>query len=80
MEKQEVLKKLNEIFAEVLKKPDLCLTESMSTDDIDGWDSLTNMMIISEIEKRFEFHLKMRDIIRMRTVGDMCNVILKRIA
>jgi acyl carrier protein len=80
MEKQEVLKKLNEIFAEVLKKLDLCLTESMSTDDIDGWDSLTNMMIISEIEKRFEFHLKMRDIIRMRTVGDMCNVILKRIA
>jgi acyl carrier protein len=80
MEKQEVLKTLNEIFAKVLKKPDLCLEESMSTDDIDGWDSLTNMIIISEIEKRFEFHLKMRDIIRMRTVGDMCNVILKRIA
>ncbi|MCO6025890.1 acyl carrier protein [Prevotella cerevisiae] len=78
MERQEVLKTLNGIFVKVLKKPNLCLTENMSTDDIDEWDSLNNMIIIAEIEKQFHFHLKMRDIIRIKTVGDMCDVILKR--
>ena len=45
MERKEILTALNGIFSVVLNKENLQLDESMSTDDIDNWDSLTNMTI-----------------------------------
>lgn len=36
MEREDVLKALNEIFANVLKEKYLQLDESMSADDVDG--------------------------------------------
>ncbi|ERK38839.1 acyl carrier protein [Segatella baroniae] len=78
MERNEVLTALNGIFSVVLNKENLQLNEAMSTDDIDNWDSLTNMTIISEIERLWSVHFKLRDIIRMKNIGDMIDVIISR--
>ena len=51
MEKEEILQQLTLIFEQVLKRSDLKIDYNMSAEDIDEWDSLTNMTIISEIEK-----------------------------
>ena len=78
MERKEILTALNGIFSVVLNKENLQLDESMSTDDIDNWDSLTNMTIISEIERLWGVHFKLRDIIRMKNIGDMIDTILTK--
>lgn len=51
---------------------------SMSAEDLDEWDSLSNMIIISEIEKKWGVHFKLRDIVRMKNIGDMIDVIIKQ--
>lgn len=79
MEKEEILEVLNGIFQTVFSKPDLKLDYSMSADSIDEWDSLSNMTIISEIENHYGIHFKLRDIIKMHNVGDMCDTILKKV-
>ncbi|HEY9543474.1 acyl carrier protein [Prevotella sp.] len=78
MERNDVLTALNGIFSVVLNKENLQLSEQMSTDDIDNWDSLTNMTIISEIERLWQVHFKLRDIIRMRNIGDMVDTIISK--
>ena len=78
MESNEVLTALTGVFSVVLNKENLQLNEAMSTDDIDNWDSLTNMTIISEIERLWSVHFKLRDIIRMKNIGDMIDVIISR--
>lgn len=78
MEREDILKALNEIFANVLKEKYLQLDESMSADDVDGWDSLTNMTIISDVEKKWGFRFKLHDIVKLHNVGDMIDVITKR--
>lgn len=78
MEKKDVLATLNGIFSQVLKRTDITLDYSMTTNDVDGWDSITNMMIISEVEKHYGIHLKLREIIKMKDVGNLCDVILER--
>ncbi|AGB28346.1 MULTISPECIES: acyl carrier protein [Prevotellaceae] len=78
MEREEVLTQLNEIFAEVFKRPGMQLDYAQSADDIDEWDSLTNMTLISEVEHRWGFKFKLHDIIKMRNVGDMVDCIVKR--
>ena len=78
MEKEEILQQLSLIFEQVLKRSDLKIDYNMSAEDIDEWDSLTNMTIISEIEKKWDVHFKLRDIIRMKNIGDMIDVIIKQ--
>lgn len=78
MDRDEILKQLALIFEEVLKQPRLKIDYNMSADDIDGWDSLSNMTIISEIEKKWNVHFKLRDIVRMKNIGDMIDVIIRQ--
>ena len=78
MARDEILKQLSFIFEEVLKQPGLKIDYNMSADDIDGWDSLSNMTIISEIEKKWNVHFKLRDIVRMKNIGDMIDVIIRQ--
>ena len=77
-EKNEIMQALNGIFSAVLNQSNLQLSENMTTDDIENWDSLTNMTIISEIEKRWDIHFKLRDIIRMKNIGDMADAIISK--
>ena len=78
MEKEEILEQLTLIFEQVLKRSDLKIDYNMSAEDIDEWDSLTNMTIISEIEKKWGVHFKLRDIVRMKNIGDIIDVIIKQ--
>ena len=78
MDIEEILKLLALIFEEVLKQPGLKIDYNMSADDIDGWDSLSNMTIISEIEKKWNVHFKLRDIVRMKNIGDMIDVMIRQ--
>lgn len=78
MKKEEILQQLSLIFEQVLKRSDLKIDYNMSAEDIDVWDSLTNMTIISEIEKKWGVHFKLRDIVRMKNIGDMIDVIIKQ--
>ena len=78
MEKEEILQQLTLIFEQVLKRSDLKIDYNMSAEDIDEWDSLTNMTIISEIEKKWGVHFKLRDIVRMKNIGEMIDVIIKQ--
>ena len=59
MTKEEILQQLNDIFRRVLNNK-LILTYDMSAKDVDGWDSMTNLMLIGEIEKHYDIHFKMR--------------------
>ena len=78
MEKEEILQQLTLIFEQVLKRSNQKIDYNMSAEDIDEWDSLTNMTIISEIEKKWDVHFKLRDIVRMKNIGDMIDVIIKQ--
>ena len=78
MDRDEILKQLALIFEEVLKQPGLKIDYNMSADDIDSWNSLSNMTTSSEIEKKWNVHFKLRDIVRMKNIGDMIDVIIRQ--
>lgn len=78
MDTQILLDELIPVFREVLKKEDLCLTHETAAQDVEGWDSLTNMQLISKIEKKFGVRFTFRDIVRFKNVGDICHSILTK--
>jgi acyl carrier protein len=80
MDKKEIIGMLEQLFQEVLKKGAVVLTEESTASDVDGWDSLTNMLLISAIEKKFGIKFGFREIIKMKNVGDLCNAIICKTA
>ena len=78
MDTQMILTKLSLIFQEILKKDNIVLTNAATAQDVEGWNSLTIMILISRIEKDFNVHFTFRDIVRFKNVGDICNAILTK--
>lgn len=78
MNNEDILKTLDQVFRKVLKRDDITLNETTTANDVEGWDSLTNMLLISEIEKTFQLHFSFREIVRLKNVGDLCAAIARK--
>lgn len=79
MELSDILKQINEIFCEVLNNSTIQLNENTTAEDVDEWDSLSNIRLISEVEKHFGVKFKLREILKMKNVGELCTSVNKKI-
>ena len=79
MQKEEIIKAVQDIFIDVLEDDDIVLNYNSTADDIIGWDSLNNVVLIVEIEKKFNFKFKLEEIQSFKNVGEMCDSIFDKI-
>lgn len=75
MKKSEVAIKLTEIFRNVFQNNTLVLKDDLTANDIHKWDSLTHMLLITEIEEIFAIKFKLKELNKMHNVGDMIELI-----
>ena len=47
----------------------------MSAQDIENWDSLHHIQLISELERAFGIKFKLREVLSMKNVGDLIDLI-----
>ncbi|MBR6924282.1 MAG: acyl carrier protein [Oscillospiraceae bacterium] len=78
MEKEAILKKLNEVFREVFDLDDVVVTRNTVADDIEEWDSLEHINLISAVESTFKMKFKMKEVSTMKNVGEMIDIIAER--
>ena len=71
MNTEEIFDKVRAAFVTVLDHDNFELREETTANDVDGWESITHMMIISEIEKSFDIKFKLMDLMNMNNVGDL---------
>lgn len=77
MKREEVFEKLNEIFREVFEDETIVVTDTTSAADIEDWDSLTHITLVSSVEDEFDIKFSMKDVIGMKNVGEMVDIILE---
>ena len=75
MSKAEILEKLNEIFRDVFDNEDLTVGESTTTADVEGWDSLAHIMLLSAAEEEFGIKFDMKAVLKLKDVGAMADMI-----
>ena len=78
MTRQEIFEKLIEGFSDVFDE-EITVTAETTADDIDEWDSLTHITLISEVEDTFGMKFSMKDVLGMQNVGEMAEIIEKSI-
>lgn len=79
MSREEILSNVQVVFRNVLKDESLVLTNETVADDVEGWDSLTHVQLISEIEKFFDIKFSLREMLSWKTVGKMIDCIEKKV-
>ena len=75
MEKVEIINRLTPIFRKVFGDDNLTLADELSALDVENWDSLTHMLLITEIETDFSIKFRLKDLNKMLNVGDMITII-----
>ena len=79
MERAEVISKLTVIFRRLFSNDSLALTNELTAKDVGGWDSLSHMLLITEIENAFSIKFKLKDLNRMKNVGDIVDIIISKL-
>jgi acyl carrier protein len=72
-----ILDELLPIFRRVFEDDRLVIAQETTANDVDGWNSLTHMSLISSVEDHFGVKFKLAEIVKFRNVGDMCRAILR---
>ena len=79
MERKEIEKKLTNIFKNNFNDESLVLSNELTANDVDQWDSLSHMLLIAEVESVFSIKFKLKELNKMRTVGDMIEIITSKL-
>ena len=66
---------LTVVFRESLDNNTLNLTESTTAADVEGWDSITHVLIVVAVEKKFKVKFTAGEIQKLNNVGDLAALI-----
>ena len=80
MTREEIFADLNEVFRDVFDDESITVTEETTSDDIDDWDSLEHINLIAAVEQQFGIKFNMGQIVTMKNVGEMVNIIESQIS
>lgn len=76
MNREELMKKLEVIFADVFGDENIRINEKTNADDIEAWDSLTNISILAAVQDELSVTFEMDEIVSMQNVGEMLDAIM----
>lgn len=71
----DVMRRLQDVFRDVLDQPGLVLTRETTADQVEGWDSLTNVRLMVATEMEFGTRFDTAAINSLRNVGDLADLI-----
>ena len=77
MERNEILAKINEIAKDVFDNDEIELTEATTAADVEEWDSLSHLSLISDIEDAFGVRFTLAEISGSKNVGELVQAVIK---
>ena len=80
MNRDDYINKLQDIFRDIFDDYNLVVNESTSSDDIEDWDSLTQISLTTAIEKEFEVKFTIKEFMELKNVGEMVVLLTSKLS
>ncbi len=80
MTREAAYEKLNEVFRDVFDDEEIAVNDSTTSNDIADWDSLEHINLIAAVEQEFGMKFSMGQVVAMKNVGEMMDIILSQIS
>lgn len=79
MTREDAYKIVNEVFRDVFDDESITVEDSTTAEDIEDWDSLEHINLITAIEQEFNIKFNMGQVVTMKNVGEMIDIILSQV-
>ena len=79
MNSTEIFNNVVASMKEVFEDDSIVVTTETNAEDIENWDSLTHIVLISTIEKKFKLRFALGELQALRNVGDMVKLIQNKL-
>lgn len=79
MSREEIFERLDAVFQDVFDDDEITVNEETTADDIEDWDSLEHINLVAAVETEFGMKFTMGEVVTMKNVGEMVDIILTRI-
>ena len=79
MTREAAYEKLNEVFRDVFDDEEIVVSDSTTSSDIEDWDSLEHINLVSAVEQAFGIKFSMGQVVTMKNVGEMVDIILGQV-
>ncbi len=74
----KIYERINTVFRDFFDDDDIEVDASTTADDIDDWDSLSHITLMSAVEEEFGVRFTMGEVSGMKNVGEMAEIIKAR--
>lgn len=76
----DIKQTLNSVFRRVFDNDGITIFDEMTANDVEEWDSLAHINLIMEIEAEFSLKFTVDDIVDIKNVGEMIQLIENKVA
>ena len=77
MDKNEIFETVQDIFRDNFDDEELVINRETSSDDIEDWDSLEQINLLTSMEKAFGLKFKLEDVRGLKNVGELLDLIAR---
>lgn len=67
--------RLEQVMRDVFEEEDFVLDATLMRDDIEEWDSMVHIQLVLALEKEFNLKFTTKQIVEMKSIGDIINII-----
>lgn len=75
MDKEQMMQDVQEIFRDNFDDDSIVLTRETNAEDIEDWDSLEQINLLTAIEKKYGLKFNLRDVRGLQNVGDLLDLV-----
>jgi acyl carrier protein len=75
-----ILEEVQSIFRDILDQPDLILTRDSNASNVEDWDSLAHVNLVTAIERHYKIKFALGELQELKNVGDMIDLIQQKLA
>ena len=74
MDRATVKSTLEKVFGKVFGRP-IALDDATTANDVEGWDSMTNIRLLDAVEREFGVSLSVSEVMSLASVGSLIDLI-----
>jgi acyl carrier protein len=79
MTREEIFTGVQDIFRDIFDEDDLVINDSTNSDEIEEWDSLNHINLVSAIEKEYKIKFSLVELVKFKDVGAMVDLMVERL-
>lgn len=79
MTEEQIQSEVQDVFRRVFGDSTLTVTQTTTQDDIEAWDSLEHINILSIIEQKYNVKFDLSEVMEIKSAGDIMDLVAQKV-